>query len=75
MFESMTDEEFKRHVTLVCHTLAYRRFLRDNPTARRSSAWEYAVANWREFEDRAIDFCTVQVLHSENGRIARDRLN
>lgn len=75
MFETMTDEQFRRHVVLVCHTLAVRWYARHRPGATRAAAWGYAVQHWREYEDGAIDFCTVQAIRQENREIARERLN
>lgn len=75
MFDQMTDDEFRRYVALVCHTLAFRKYMQDNPTARRSAAREYAVSNWREFQQQAIDFCTIQAIREENQQIAHARVN
>ena len=75
MFENMTDEDFRRHVALVCHTMAFRQYSRENPAASRAAAWEFAATYWRDYEDRAIDFCTVQAIRGENRGIARNQMN
>lgn len=75
MFENMTDAEFRRHVALVCHTMAFRQHVRENPAAGRAAAWEFAVARWRDYEERAIAFCAVRAVREENRQIAHDRVN
>lgn len=75
MFENMTDAEFRQHVALICHTMAFRWYRRANPAESRAAAWDFAAAHWQEYEDRAIDVCTVQAIRQENREIARDRVN
>ena len=50
------DPEFRRHVTVVAHTLALRSFALRHPEATRGTAWEHACQNWQEFLVRAVVF-------------------
>lgn len=67
MYHEMDDLEFERHVRLVCHTMAYRKYRRDNPGVSQSEAWAHAVDRWEDYVDAAIDFLSAQLLHREGG--------
>lgn len=65
MFEEMPDADFERHVAVVCHTLAVRRHLHENPAASRAEAWQFAARNWEEFIDAAFVFLAAQAVRRE----------
>jgi hypothetical protein len=46
--------------------MAYRKYQRDHPAACRAEAWEFAINNWQDYQERAITFLAAQELHRED---------